>query len=163
MDFGGDVLYSFEFAKRLTEAAESLSQNSAELDEAGRTILYLSCLSCEISLKALLERSGYSSKELKKLSHNFSALLAEVSSCSVASTNQRGSSIRSKVVVPGTANGTIGTLLESEISGGSVYANEIRYGDIVRHYPPGAMLDCAKAVSDWCIQHDGRLFRAQAY
>ena len=156
------MLYSFEFAKRLTEAAESVFQDSAELDEAGRTILYLSCLSCEISLKALLERSGYSSKELKKLSHNLSALLAEVSSCSFASTDQKASSIRSKEVVPGTANGTIGTLLESEISGGSVYPNEIRYGDVVRHYPPEAMLNCAKAVSDWCIQHDGSLVRAQA-
>jgi hypothetical protein len=157
---GGDVLYSFEFAKRLTEAAESVFQDGAELDEAGRTILYLSCLSCEISLKALLERSGYSSKELKKLSHNLSALLAEVSSCSFASTGQKASSIRSKEVVPGTANGTIGALLESEISGGSIYPKEIRYGKVVRHYPPEVMLKCAKAVSDWCNQHDGSLVRA---
>ncbi|WP_311946244.1 hypothetical protein [Halomonas piscis] len=155
------MLYSFEFAKRLIEAAESMFRDGAEKDEAGRTVLYLSCLSCEISLKALLERSGYSSKELKKLSHDLSRLLAEVSSCIVASTGERASRIRSKMVVPETANGTVGTLLESELSGGSVYPNEIRYGNAVRHYPPEAMLNCAKTVSEWCIQHDGSLARAQ--
>lgn len=136
-------------------------RDGAEKDEAGRTVLYLSCLSCEISLKALLEHSGYSSKELKKLSHDLSRLLSEVSSCTVASTGERASYIRSKRVIPETANGTVGTLLESEMSGGSVYPNEIRYGSAVRHYPPEAMLNCAKTVSDWCIQHDGSLVRAQ--
>ncbi len=155
------MLYSFEFAKRLIEAAESMFRDEDGKDEAGRTVLYLSCLSCEISLKALLERSGYSSKELKKLSHDLSRLLSEVSSCTFALTGGRASCIRSKVVVPETANGTVGALLESELSGGSVYPNQIRYGSAVRHYPPEAMLNCAKAVSDWCIQHDGSLVRAQ--
>jgi hypothetical protein len=35
-------------------------------DEAGRAVLYLSLLSCEISLKAILEEAGYSIRELKK-------------------------------------------------------------------------------------------------
>lgn len=155
------MLYSFEFAKRLIESAESIFHGGADKDEAGRTVLYLSCLSCEISLKALLERSGYSSKELRKLSHNLSALLAEVGSCIVSSTGRKASSIRSKMVVPGTANGTVGTLLDSELSGGSVYPNEIRYGEIVRHYPPEAMLNCAKTVNGWCAEHEGSLARAQ--
>jgi hypothetical protein len=155
------VLYSFEFAKRLIEAAESTFHNGFEMDEAGRTVLYLSCLSCEISLKALLERTGYTSKELKKLSHDLSALLTEVSSCTLISSG-KASTLRSKMAMPDTGNGTIGTLLESELSGGSVYPNEIRYGDTVRHYPPEAMLNCAKVVNDWCIQHDGRLVRMGA-
>ena len=144
------MLYSFEFAKRLIEAAESTFLEGVQRAEAGRTVLYLSCLSCEISLKALLEQTGYTSGELKKLSHNLSALLAEVSSCTVMPSGQKASSIRSRKVVPGTGNGTVGTLLESELSGGSVYPNEIRYGYKVNHYPPEVMLGCAKVVRDWC-------------
>jgi hypothetical protein len=155
------VLYSYEFAKRLIEAAESMFHEGAKKEEAGRTVLYLSCLSCEISLKALLERTGYTPKELKKLSHNLSSLLAEISSCTIAPSGNKASTLRSKSAVPGTGNGTIGALLESELSGGSVYPNEIRYGDTVRHYPPEAMLSCAKVVRDWCDQHDGKLSRVE--
>lgn len=157
------MLFSFEFAKRLIESAESVFHYGADKDEAGRTILYLSCLSCEISLKALLERSGYSSKELKTLSHNLSALLAEVGSCIVSSTGRKASRLRSKMVVLGTANGTVGALLDSELSGGSAYPIEIRYGEVVRHYPPESMLSCAKAVNVWCAEHSGSLARVQAY
>ena len=155
------MLYSFEFAKRLIESAGSTFHDRSDKDEAGRTVLYLGCLSCEISLKALLERSGFSSKELRKLSHDLSALLAGVGSCIVSSTGRKASGIRSKMVVPGTANGTVGTLLDSELSGGTVYPNEIRYGEVVRHYPPEAILNCAKIVNGWCIENDGSLVRAQ--
>lgn len=155
------MLYSFEFAKRLIESAGSTFHDRSDKDEAGRTVLYLGCLSCEISLKALLERSGFSAKELRKLSHDLSVLLAEVGFCIVSSTGHKASGIRSKTVVPGTKNGTVGTLLDSELSGGSVYPNEIRYGEVVRHYPPEAMLNCAKIVNAWCVEHDGGLVRAQ--
>lgn len=153
------MLYSFEFAKRLIEAAESIFHTGFEKGEAGRTVLYLSCLSCEITFKALLERTGYSSKELKSLSHNLSALLAEVGSCTVAASGRKASILRSKMALPGTGNGTVGALLESELSGGSIYPNDIRYGDTVRHYPPEAMLNCARIVLDWCVQNDGGLIR----
>ena len=151
------MLYSFEFAKRLIEAAESMFHTGVEKDEAGRTVLYLSCLSCEITFKALLERTGYSSRELKNLSHNLSALLAEIGSCTVVASGRKASVLRSKMAVPGTGNGTVGALLESELSGGSIYPNDIRYGDTVRHYPPEAMLNCARIVIDWCFQNDGRI------
>lgn len=152
--------YSSEFAKRLIEAAEAFSVNSSTLNEADRTVLYLSCLSCEISLKALLENAGYSLKELKKISHNLSSLLNEVSSCKFAATGQKATSIRSKEVIQNTSNGTVGTLLTAEISGASQYPNEIRYGEIINHYPPKLMLNCAKIVNKWCKLNTGNLVRA---
>jgi hypothetical protein len=152
--------YSFEFSQRLIESAEALLTSSSDRDEAGRAILYLSCVSCEISMKALLERSGYTTSELRGFSHRLHALLSEISQCGHTQSNQRASSIRSQTVVPDTTNGTVGTLLTSEIEGASTYPNQIRYGEGVRHFSPEAMLNCAKVVSRWCIENDGCLVRA---
>lgn len=155
-----EMEYSPEFAIRLIESAESLFEKSHDKEETVRAVLYLSCVSCEISLKALLERVGYTPKELKGLSHRLDKLLNEVSSCVHSETGLRSSSIRAKVVVPGTANGTVGTMLTSDISGASVYPNEIRYGEVVKHYPPVAILNCAKVVSEWCAENGENLRRA---
>jgi len=46
--------YSLEFATRVYEAAFYLKDSKGDQDECGRAIIYLSCLSLEISLKALL-------------------------------------------------------------------------------------------------------------
>ncbi len=157
--------YSMDFSNRLIESAELLFKNSPEKKEANRTILYLSCVSCEISLKVLLEETGYSQKELKSFGHGLSNLLDEVASCvfkkypyptNVA--NRKASGIRSKVVIENTANGTVGTLLKLH-SGASVHPNQIRYGQNVRHFPPSDMLACAKVVSEWCDKHKDNLKR----
>lgn len=152
--------YSLELSERLIESAEVIFHGSSEKEEAGRAILYLSCLSCEISLKALLESCGYMPDELKKHSHKLDDLLNVIGTCKITGTNQRATSIRSKEVVPNIANGTVGTLLDSSLSGGSVYPNEIRYGEVVTHFPPEAMLNCAKVVNSWCKEHEGGLVRA---
>lgn len=154
--------FSFEFAKRLIEAAEQMLGKLDSDEEAGRTILYLSCVSCEISMKALLEQTGYSIKELKAFSHRLEDLLAEICKCGHKDADQRASSIRAILVVPNTSNGTVGTLLSSPIGTASTYPNEIRYGDMVKHFHPTAILECAKAVSGWCIENVGKLVRAKA-
>ena len=153
--------YSFEFSERLIDSAEAIRGNHPTEEEADRAILYLACLSCEISLKATLENVGYSKKEIKGFSHKLNVLLNEVASCRLKSSSRIASEIRAKTVVSGTANGTVGTLLTAEISDASIYPNEIRYGEIVRHYPPGAMLDCAKIVNAWCKDNLSELERAK--
>ncbi|MBO1927329.1 hypothetical protein J3998_07030 [Thiomicrorhabdus sp. 6S2-11] len=150
--------YSLEFAQRLIESAEALFNEPNVKPETDRTILYLSCLSCEISFKALLEHTGFLPKEIKKLSHNFDEILNEVGTCRFISTNKRATSIRGKKVVPNTANGTVGTLLNTN-QGSSIYPNEIRYGETVTHFPPETMLNCAKVVNEWCKHCEGKLVR----
>ena len=66
--------FSLDFSKRLIESAKYLEKNKPKEKEAGRAILYLSLVSCEISLKALLEKAGYPIKDLKHMSHDFSSL-----------------------------------------------------------------------------------------
>ncbi|PSW63715.1 hypothetical protein C0W54_03675 [Photobacterium kishitanii] len=151
--------YSFDFAARMIDSAECLFNSHADKEESGRAILYLSCLSCEISMKALLEQTGYTTKELRHFSHKLPYLLAEISTCEHRKSDHRASSIRSKVVIENTADGTVGTLLASQVENASTYPNEIRYGEVVTHFPPEAMLNCAKVVLRWCLENQNSLIR----
>ena len=148
------------FSKNLIKAACLLMLDSNKMDQAGRTVLYLSLLSCELSLKAALECAGYKPNELKKISHKLDVLLKKVGFCIMKNTGYKASAIRSIVVVPGTANGTVGTMLKAELLGSSLYPSEIRYDDIIKHYPPDMMLKCAKIVNDWCEKHKNDLTRS---
>ena len=147
--------YSLEFSQRLIDAAKSFIDKEKINDETGRAVLYLSLLSCEISLKALLEQAGYTPKELKKRSHDFSGLIKDLCFCSLVGTGIAGSKpytgamLLAQVVDPTIRNGTVGALLSGEKHGASKYPNEIRYGELVRHYPPLLMLACASKVCEW--------------
>jgi len=147
--------YSLEFSERLIDAANSLVRDADGKDEAGRAVLYLSLLSCEISLKALLERAGYTVKELIKRSHDLKGLLHDICFCELAGTGIgnskpfRASRLLSQEVIENTYNGTVGALLHAEEKGASKYPNDIRYGDLVTHFPPLVMLKCASVVQRW--------------
>ena len=150
------MTFSIEFSKRLIEAAESffaIPNNTA--DEAARAVLYLSLVSCEISLKALLEQAGFPIKEIKKRSHNLAGLLEDFSACELSkpshnSARSPASILRANNVTISTGQTkTVGDLLEAEKKGASKYPNEIRYSDLVQHYPPEFMLECAKVLNAW--------------
>ncbi len=151
--------YQFDFAERLIESAGYLVSNSIGKNEAGRAILYFSKLSCEISLKALLERAGYTIKELKKFSHNLDELLKEVGSCKLTNTGCRATELRAKSVTIKSGNITVGVMLDAEKNGASRYPSEIRYGLKIKDYPVDAVLSCAKIVSHWCIANKNNLTR----
>ncbi|MGV1099374.1 hypothetical protein ACUUL3_08185 [Thiovibrio sp. JS02] len=147
--------YSLQFSQRLIDAAESFLGKDNVDDETGRAVLYLSLLSCEISLKALLEQAGYSTKELKKRSHDFSGLIKDLCFCDLEGTGVAGSQpctgarLLSQVVDANIGNGTVGALLKCEQQGASKYPNEIRYGELVQHFSPILMLRCASKVCEW--------------
>ncbi len=151
--------YNLDFAKRLIEAAESFTNDENENDEGGRAILYLSLLSCEITIKALLEKAGFSVRELTKRSHDFKGLLKDICSCELSGTgigNSKpfsASRLLAQVVVPDTGNGTVGTLLSTEDSNASKYPNEIRYGELITHFHPFHILNCAKVVAEWAEEN----------
>lgn len=147
--------YSIEFGERLIEAADSFVTKSSPSDEVGRTVLYLSLLSCEISLKALLEKAGFSVQELTRRSHDLSGLAKDICCCELTGTGIGNSKpfsaarLLSQEVVPNTSNGTVGTLLKAESIGASKYPNDIRYGELITHFPPLVVLSCAKVISKW--------------
>ena len=157
--------YSLEFSQRLITAARSFGDKEKIDDETGRAVLYLSLLSCEISLKAVLEKAGYTIKELKKRSHDFSGLTKDLCLCDLEGTGIGGSKLftgarlLSKEVDPNIGNGTVGALLKGKEQGASKYPNEIRYGELIRHFPPVLMLNCASVVCNWCNENISRIKR----
>ena len=146
--------YSLEFSQRLIDAAKSFIGKDKTDDDTCRAVLYLSLLSCEISLKALLEQAGYTTKELKRRSHDLSGLLKDLCFCDLVGTGiagskpKTGADLLSEVVDPNIPN-TVGNLLSCEEQGASKYPNEIRYGELIQHFPPLLMLDCASKVCEW--------------
>ena len=70
--------FNLDFSRHLIKTAQIIANNDLSDIEAKRTVLYLSLLSSEISLKALLEKSGISISRLKKLSHSHKKLIEEL-------------------------------------------------------------------------------------
>lgn len=151
--------YSLEFSQRLIDAANSFLDNDKVKGETGRAVLYLSLLSCEISLKALLEGAGFTIKEIRKRSHDLTGLCEDLCRCDLLGTGigdskpHSGAVLLSQVVDPNIGNGTVGALLNSRQRGISRYPNDIRYGDLVRHFPPILILNCASVVCSWARKH----------
>ena len=152
--------YSLAFSERLIEAAESffaIPNNTA--DEAPRAVLYLSLLSCEISLKVLLEQAGFPIKEIRKRSHDLEGLLEDVGTCELSNTGpsksipRKGVRLRAEIVVPDVFEGTVGGILTAESKGASKYPNEVRYSDLVRNFEPKYVLDCAKVLNAWAKEN----------
>jgi hypothetical protein len=152
--------YSLKFAEHLVRAAEALEADAAPHIDRSRAILYLSLLSAEITLKALLERAGTPVKQIRALSHDLNALQKEIGRCEVPLMHStpharwiRATGIRAKSIkVPG-ASSTVGVFLSSEAKGASKYPNNVRYGEKIKHFPPHAALEGARVILKWAHEH----------
>jgi len=154
------MVFNLEFSKKLIEAAESLKTNNGDLDDSGRAILYLSLLSCEISLKAFLEKANVPIGNIKKISHDLARLLKDIGEYEIEKEVipgkkgwVRATCLRSIVVDNNYRNATVGTLLTPDLANASKYPNEIRYGDLVKHFNPIVMLNCARKVLEWVMDN----------
>lgn len=159
-------VYSLGLAEALLNAGQSALELDPNSPDAQRATLYLALLSCELTLKHLLERANVPIDKIRKLSHRLDELVHEVSACTV-DRNVTGSLRRpvraSRVLSLSIGKGdiTVGKLLTVEkdkavaaalASSGlkvSVYPNEIRYGDEVVHVTAEDMLLGAKALIEW--------------
>ena len=87
--------------------------------------------------------------------HDFAGLIEDLCCCDLQGTGIAGSKpysgaeLLSQEVDPNIGNGTVGALLRCEKKGASKYPNEIRYGELVRHFSPMLMLNCASKVCEW--------------
>lgn len=151
--------FDLGFSQKLIDAGNMILKEDPDSAEAHRTILYLSLLSCEITLKALLEKAGIQINIIKKQSHKLDQLLVELGRCKVpieiGSTIKwvSASRIRRRVIDKRFGNATIGSLLEAEQKGASKYPNQIRYGDHPWHYPAPLMLKTAIGIMEWAKEH----------
>jgi hypothetical protein len=155
--------YNIGFSEKLIDVARFVHEEGMDpVDpiDAVRTITYLSLLSCEITLKALLEKAGMSVREIKARSHNFEGLLRDICCCDVEEYFGNGShryiSASRLLALPintSTGISTVGDLLTGEKQGSSGFPNEIRYGNSFHHFPPEANLQTATEVLKWATVH----------
>ncbi|MFA5352788.1 MAG: hypothetical protein WC291_01030 [Thermodesulfovibrionales bacterium] len=152
--------YDIDFAQCLCDTAHLVLDKGINSQEEDRTVLYLSLLSVEISLKAILEKAGKPVSGIKARSHDLSGLLKDVCQCTILSEVTKGkqmriraTEIRSVVVSKNKWNGTIGGLIELAKKEASKYPNGIRYGDVFRYYPADIAANMAKQVATWGKEH----------
>jgi hypothetical protein len=153
--------YDIAFGERLAETARMVADEGlAELD-AQRTVLYLSLLSTEIALKAMLERAGKPVPEIRARSHRLAELLSDLGrQCEVEIEIAPGtrryvaaSRIRGIPLSYGEAQSTVGSVIDAESQGASTYPNQVRYGAILRHFPAEVVVQMAAEVSTFARHH----------
>ncbi len=154
------AVYNTGFSEKLIYAAGAVAEEDFNDVDAVRTVLYLSSLASEITLKALLEKAGMLVKDIKARGHSLIRLLADLGKCQIQAEVTAGSRtwvpatrLRSKVVDSQYSDATVGKLLTGEDRGASKYPNELRYGDHLKDYPPELKLGAAKAVIDFAKEH----------
>ena len=151
--------YDIAFAERLAETSQLVSAQGLDPVDAQRTVLYLSLLSMEIALKAVLERAGKPTAEIRARSHRLSELLADLSACEVkieaagSGHYVSASRLRGCRVTQGGAETTVGAVIDAESQGASKYPNQVRYGDLLRHFPASVVVDAALRVVEFARQH----------
>lgn len=152
--------YDIAFGERLAETARMVAaEGLVELD-AQRTVLYLSLLSTEIALKAMLERAGKPVAEIRDRSHRLAGLLFDLGQCQVEVEVAPGtkrhvpaSRIRAIPLSYGSAQSTVGAVVDAESQGASTYPNQVRYGEVLRHFPAEVVAQMAAEVSAFAREH----------
>jgi HEPN domain-containing protein len=152
--------YNLAFSEKLADAARFVISDGLDDEGSRQTVLYLSLLSAEISIKAILEKAGQPIPKIRARSHNFELLLKDLSACEVQSQIAPGylywisaSDVRAQTVDPNFGDATIGTLLEGEKRGASRYPNEVRYGEHLKHFPAEIMCKMSFKLLAWCKLH----------
>lgn len=152
--------FNIGFSQVLLKAARFVEAAGLDSVDAKRTVLYLSSLASEITLKALLEKAGKSVKDIAARRHDLSGLLADVGKCEIQVEFVKGSlswipatGCRSLTVDQRFSDATVGNLLTGEKRGASKYPNEVRYGKVVKDYEPELKLKAASALVEWALKH----------
>lgn len=135
-------------------------EDLAALD-AQRAVLYLSLLSAEITLKAMLERAGKPVCEIRARSHRLADLVADLGGqCEIEVEIAPGtkwhvpaSRIRAIQLSLGGAQCTVGAVIDAESKGASMYPNNVRYGDVLRHFPADVVAQMAAELSAFAREH----------
>ena len=156
--------YDIAFGERLAETARMVSgEGLAELD-AQRTALYLSLLSTEITLKAMLERAGMPVSAIRARSHRLAELLSDLGQCEMEVEIAPGarqyvlaSRIRAIPLHHGSAQSTVGAVIDAESQSASTYPNQVRYGEVLRHFPAQVVVQMAAEVSVFARKHWQRI------
>jgi hypothetical protein len=145
--------YDMDFAEKLSQIARLVLENGVEETEDQRAVLYLSLLSTEIALKAMLEKAGNSVVDIRRRSHDLAGLLNDLSQNTIVVELAPGeiysvsaSRIRAVTLQQGAAVITVGGVIDNNSGNTSDYPNKIRYGERLRHYSPDTVVQLSEKV-----------------
>jgi hypothetical protein len=149
--------YNIGFAERLIEIARFARGDGTYDFEAAQVVCYLTQLSLELSLKALLEQAGEPVNSIKQHSHRLDDLLTTVGRCEVRLDIVAGF----QKYVPATrlraiqvqGQETVGALISKLAHECSQYPNEIRYGTGFYGLPADTLIELAGVVNRFVKQH----------
>lgn len=147
--------YDLGFAEKLAETADMLDERQPYNHDARRVMVYLSRLSMEIALKAVLEQAGVPTKTIRQRSHNLNKLLLGLDNCEVLATVGGESrwitanAVREESIDMGMAQIPIGELVAATHPELSPYPNGIRYGERVFEFHPVYLVGAAKVLTTW--------------
>lgn len=152
--------YDIAFGERLAETAHMVAAEGLVPLDAQRTVLYLSLLSAEITLKAMLEHAGKPVSEIRARSHRLADLLSDLGQCEVEVEITPGtkryvlaSRLRGCPLKHSAAESTVGAVLDAGSQGASTYPNQVRYGDVLRHFPAEVVAQMASKLAAFAHEH----------
>lgn len=152
--------YSPQLAARFAEVAGNMVSNGLKDVEDHRVVAYISRLSMELSMKAVLERAGKPIDEIRPYSHRLGDLLAAVGECEIEKEITAGvkSWVRATDLRGITLDfhghaGTLGQVIEAEALGASRYPGELRYGATPKDFPAEIIAAAAAALAHWVARN----------
>ena len=146
-------IYNLGFSKKLIEAAQFIIDDDGNEFDKLQTVLYLSHLSCEITLKALLEKAGKPIKDIIACSHDFDKMFqpfyVEIEIYKEVGNNiyrwVKASGIGCDQTKKGIYEPTIITMLTDKQT--SKYPTNLRYaGDHISAYPPQELINASRIL-----------------
>lgn len=153
-------VFNLGFSEKLIEAAQFIFDDEGDEFDKLQTILYLCHLSCEITLKALLEKAGKPIQDIKACSHDFEKMFqpffVEVGTYSEVGNNiyewYPASHIGCDQTTAGFYEPTVRTMLTDERA--SRYPSNLRYaGDHISSYPPIELIKAAKSLLNDALKY----------
>jgi hypothetical protein len=160
--------YNIAFGEKLAEVANSIVDDGLDDPVSPQVVLYLSLLSTEISLKAMLEKAGKPSAEIRKRSHKLADLLCDLGKCEIEVEIDgtprfvSASRLRACSLKQDDGEVTIGRVIDAESEGASQYPNNVRYGNLLRHFPAPIVAQMASVVAAFADKH-WQTIRVAAY
>lgn len=149
--------YSFQLARSFADIALCKVVSGQSTVEDHQAIAYISRVSIELSLKALLEKAGVQPNTVRRLSHDLPGLLKELGKCKVNVPNfpTQVSAVRIRAE-PIQWNGrevTIGNVIDAQLTGASTFPGQYRYGPPPTDYPAESLVRAAIALCEWPQKH----------
>lgn len=149
-------IFNLGFSEKLIEAAEFVFNDDGDEFDKLQTVLYLCHLSCEITLKALLEKAGLPMADIISCSHNFEKMLqpyhVKVEVYKEIGNNiyrwvKANNVVGSKQTKKGIHEPIVRAILTDKKA--SRYPSKLRYaGDHISAYPPQELIIAAKSLLD---------------